>query len=125
MQTRETGRTSGQHDGERLEHQRVARRPQIDDLAVRIGDPVEQPEAEIPGKKIGLNAPFLTRPMTPKRPDIGIRRIVPTPVTQPSIGSIEPGIGGEAGKRHHQTIDDTGGRVNSVIEDTGIDRFGR
>ncbi len=114
VQRSETGKTSDSTMGERLQHQRIAGRPQVDVAAVFQGDTVEQTKAEILGKEIGLNAPFRSWPMTPKRPDIGIRRIVPPPVTQPPIGNIENGIGGKTGKHHHQTIDDTGGPVNSL-----------
>ncbi len=50
--------------------------------------------------------------MTAKCPDIGIRRIVAAAMTQPAMGGIENGVGGETGKRHGMRIDDRGGRVN-------------
>ena len=67
--------------------------PILQDVTIRQGDAVQQAEAKPPGKKIGLNASFLSPPMPPKRPDIGIRWVIPPPPTQPSIGFIENVIG--------------------------------
>jgi hypothetical protein len=72
-----------QHHGQRLQHQRIAGRPQIDVAAVGQRDPVQQGEAVLPGKEVGPYAPFFLRPVTPQRPHIGIRRIFPSPMTQP------------------------------------------
>ena len=100
-----------------------AGRPQIDVATVGQGDTVEQSKAELPGKKFALNALFLTRPVPPERPDISIIGIVPPPVTEPSIGGIEHGIGGKT-IEHHQTIGDTGGRVNREMRTPAYVRFG-
>ncbi len=59
-----------------------------------------------------MKAFLFHRPAMPKRPDIGIRRIVPSPVTKPCKGSIEHGVGDKPGEQHHETIGDREKRVN-------------
>ncbi len=44
--------------------------------------------------------------------NIPTRRLVAPPMTEPAIGGIENGIGGETDKQHYQTIDVMGGHVN-------------
>lgn len=61
-----------------------------------------------------MKAFLFHRPAMPKRPDIGIRRIVPPSVTEPPVGRIKHRIGGKTGKQHCMTIDDTVGGVNMV-----------
>ena len=53
---------AGQHHGERLEHQRVAGRPEIDLLAIGQRDPGEQTEAETARSQCRLELVFLPRP---------------------------------------------------------------
>jgi len=101
VQERETGRCPGQHHGERLEHQGVARRPEVDLLAIGERDPVEQAEAIAPGRKRGADAVLLLRPIAAKLPDIGVIGIVPPPFAQRGEGGIQDAIRGNCGKKGH------------------------
>jgi len=85
---------------------------QIDITAIGQGDPIEQGKAVFTGKKVGLYPPFPIWPATLKRPDIGIRRISPTPLTKSIIGGIKGEIRSKAGRLHRVTIDDCGEHVN-------------
>ncbi len=91
----------GQHDGERLEHQGVAGRPEIDLLAVGERDPGEQGEPVAPRQKLGPDPFLLFRPRPSKRLHISIGGIVTPPPTQPVIGRIQNGFTGDVGQAHH------------------------
>jgi len=51
----------------------------------------------VSGHEIGPYPDFLLRPVSPERPDVGVRRIVPAPSAEPSIGGVKDGIGDERG----------------------------
>jgi hypothetical protein len=66
--------------------------------AIGQGDPVGHGKAVFIGKEVGSQALFLIRSVTPEWPDVGIRRILPPPLTKPIIGGIEGDIRSNAGK---------------------------
>ena len=79
----------GQHDGKRLEHQGVARRPEIDLLAVFERDSGEQAEAGAARNQCRLERVFLLRPSLPERPHVGICGIGPSSPAQLVIGCVQ------------------------------------
>ncbi len=78
-----------QHDGERLEHQGVARRPAIDLLAVLERDPGEQAEAKPARSQCRLELVFFLRPILSERPYVGVSGIVPSLPAQLVMGCVQ------------------------------------
>ena len=85
----------GQHHSERLEHQGVTHQPEVDLLAVSLGDAVQQAEAVTAPREFPLKARFLGRPVAAEVPDVGVVGIVTPSLAQPREGGIEGSVRGE------------------------------
>ena len=71
----------------------VARRPEVNLLAVRFGNTVQQAETKIARTEVRLKARFLGRPVATEYPDIGVVGIVAPSTTEPVIGGVQHGVG--------------------------------
>ena len=113
-----------QRDGQGLQHQCVARRPQVDVCAVCQCNPVKQAEAEPARPQVILQTRLYLQPVATEVPDIGVIGIVPASPAEPVIGGIQHGVGGQAVNQHHPTIGDGAGRVNSEMREVPDVRIG-
>ncbi len=91
----------GQHDGKRLEHQGVARRPEIDLLAVLERDPGEQAEAIAARGQCRLEPILLPRPTLSEQSHVGVSGIIPSPPAQLVIGCVQNVIRSEFCQDRH------------------------
>ena len=78
-----------QGDGQRLQRQRIAGRPEVDLVTIGERDPVEQAEAIAPRRQLGADAVLLLRPIAAKLPDIGMVGKIPPPFAPPGEGGVQ------------------------------------
>ncbi len=79
----------GQHNGNRLEHQGVAGRPKIDSLAILERDPGEQAEAIAARRQRDFECVLLLPLSLPKRPHVGVGRMVVLPFADLGEGRVQ------------------------------------
>jgi hypothetical protein len=93
-----------QHDGERLQHQRITGRPKIDSVVIGRGDALEKTETKAARAQLGAEAGLLLLPVTPQDPNVGMVGVLPSPPTEPLIRGIEHGIGSELRDQHEMPL---------------------
>ncbi len=79
----------------RFQDQRVARRPEIDNVSVPVPYPGEKREAVSVGPEFGLDASALRLPVGAEGPDVGRGWIVAALRAEPGVGSGEHVVGGQ------------------------------
>ncbi len=84
-----------QHERQRLEHQRVARRPQLDLLSALPHVPGHDREAVDPRPQVSLQRFPLQLPPEPKVPDTRVVPVVLPPLTHPRVRLVQDHIRGE------------------------------